>query len=196
MKGMSIYRKKLLNAVLFFARNTKYLNLTKISKLLYFLDFTHLKQTGYPSIGLDYYAFERGPVPRDFWAEIKDCDVPEDFIGEFALLLKTDDFVPSYKEIEIRAIKKPDLSVFSPRELKILEELAFIFKEARGKDISEVTHLPRHPWEITINMAGKNKLIDYMLSIDEESEIDPADAKESLKDYFETQRNFGISPTQ
>jgi len=193
---MNIYRKKLLNAVLFFAKNTKHLNLTKLSKLLYFLDFTHFNQTGYPSIGLDYYAFERGPVPRDFWSEIKDGDVPEDFKGLLALILKTDDFSPGYKEIEVRAIEKPDLSVFTSREMKILEELAFIYKEARGRDISEVTHLPKQPWDITVKKCGKNKLIDYALGIDEKSEVSLDDAMESLKEHFEVVRNFDIKPTK
>ena len=193
---MNIYRKKLLNAVLFFAKNTKRLNLTKISKLLYFLDFTHFKLTGFPSIGLDYYSFERGPVPRDFWAEIKDGNVPEDFKGKLVLIPKTDDLDPNYKELEIRAIAKPDLSIFTPREIKILEELAFIFKEARGIDISEVSHLPKHPWEITVRNVGKNKIIDYMLAIDDKSEIAPDDAIESLKEHFEVVHNFNLKPTK
>ncbi|MBM4433483.1 MAG: DUF4065 domain-containing protein [Chloroflexi bacterium] len=193
---MNIYRKKLLNAILFFAKNTQNLNLTKLSKLLYFFDFTHFKQTGYPSIGLDYYAFERGPVPRDFWLEIKDGDVPEDFKGRLALILKTDDFAPSYKEIEVRAIEKPDLSVFTPREMKILEELAFIYKEARGKDISEVTHLPKQPWDITMKKGGKNTIIDYLLGIDEKSEVSLDDARESLIEHFEAVRNLSLKPTK
>src|SRR4030042_7169334 len=109
---MNIYRKKLLNSVLFFAKKTKYLNLTKLLKLLYFLDFTHFKNTGYPSIGLEYYAFEWGPVPRDFWAEIKDGDVPEDFQGKVVLIVKTNEFDVK-KEIEIKAIENPDLDVFT-----------------------------------------------------------------------------------
>ncbi len=155
----SIYRKKLLNAVLFFAKNTKHLNLTKVSKLLCFLDFTHFKQTGYPSIGLNYYTFRNGPVPRDFWLEIKDGSVPEDFKGKLALIPKTDDFAPNYKELEIRAIKSPDLSVFTPRETKILENLAFIFRDARAWEISEVSHLPNQPWDVTIKKGGENSLL-------------------------------------
>jgi len=194
--GMNIYRRKLLSAVLFFAKNTKHLNLTKLAKVLYFLDFTHFNQTGYPSIGLHYYAFEWGPVPRDFWLEIKGGDVPEDFKGKLALIPKTDDLAPSYKEIEVRAIEKPDLSVFTPREIKILEDLAFVFKEARGRDISEVTHLPKQPWDITIKKKGKNKLIDYLLSIDEESAVSLDDAADSLKEHFEVVHNFDIEPTK
>lgn len=193
---MNIYRRKLLNATLFFAQNTKRVNLGKLSKLIYFLDFMHFKQAGYPSIGLKYYAFEKGPVPRDFWAEIKDGNVPEDFKGKFGLIERTDDFAPSYREVEVIAIEKPDLSVFTPREIKILEELAFVYKEAKAKDISEVSHLPKEPWDITIKKKGKNKLIDYLLSIDEKSEISLNDAKDTLKEHFEAVRNFDIEPTK
>jgi len=192
----SIYRKKLLNAVLFFAKNTKHANLTKLSKLLYFLDFTHFNQTGYPSIGLDYYAFQKGPLPKDFWLEIKDGNVPEDFRGKLALIPMTDDFTPNYKELKIRAIKSPDLSVFTPREIKILENLAFIFRDARAGEISEVSHLPKQPWDITIKKSGENCLIDYLLAIDEKSEISLDVATESLKEHFEVVRNFGIEPTK
>lgn len=192
----SIYRKKLLNAVLFFAKNTKHVNLTKLSKLLYFLDFTHFKQTGYPSIGLNYYTFPWGPVPRDFWLEIKDGNVPEDFRGKLALILRADDFAPNFKEIEVRAIKGPDLSIFTPRETKILDDLAFIFKEARAGEISEVSHLPKQPWDITKKKSGENCLIDYLLAIDEKSEIRLDEARESLKEHFEAVRNFGLEPTK
>lgn len=192
----NIYRRKLLNAVLFFAKNTKHVNLGKLSKLLYLLDFIHFKQIGYPSIGLRYYAFEWGPVPREFWSEIKDGNVPEDFKGKLALIPKTDDLSPDYKEIEVRAIEKPDLSVFTPREIKILTGLAFVFKEARARDMSEVTHLPKQPWDVTIKKLGKNKPIDYLLSIDEESPVSLDDAIDSLKEYFEAVRNFAIEPTK
>ena len=193
---MNIYRKKLLNAVLFFASNTQRVNLGKLSKLLYFLDFIHFNQTGYPSIGLKYYTFEKGPVPRDFWLEIRDADVPEDFKGKIVLIRRTDDFAPNYKEVEIRALEKPDLSVFTPRELELLDELAFVYKEATASDMSEVTHLPKQPWDITRKEKGKNQPIDYLVSIGEESAVSPDDAADSLKEHFEVVRNFGIKPTK
>lgn len=193
---VSIYRRKLLNAVLFFAKNTKYVNLTKLSKLLYFLDFTHFRQTGYPSIGLKYYTFQKGPVPKDFWLEIKDGNVPEDFRDKLALIPRTDDFAPDYKELEIRAIETPDLSVFTPRETKILENLAFIYKDARAWQISEVSHLPKQPWDITIKRDGKNRPIDYLLAIDEKPKVSLDEARDSLKEHFEAVRNLGIKPTK
>ena len=193
---VNIYRRKLLNATLFFAKNTKRVNLTKLSKLLYHLDFIHFKQMGYPCIGLEYYAFDRGPVPRDFWAEIKDGNIPEDFEGKLALIPKSDALPPYDREIEVHAIERPDLSIFTPREIKILEDLAFIYKEANARDISEVTHLPKQPWDITRKTKGKNKPIDYLLSIDEKSEISLDYAIDSLNEHFEVVRNLGIEPTK
>lgn len=193
---MNIYRRKLLNAVLFFASSTKRVNLGKLSKLLYFLDFMHFNQTGYPCIGLKYYAFEKGPVPKDFWLEIRDASVPEDFKEKIALIQRTDDFAPNYKEVEVRALEKPDLSVFTPRETKILEKLAFMYKEATASDMSEVTHLPKQPWDITKKQKGKNKPIDYLVSISEGSAVSLDDAEETLKEHFEVVHSFDIEPTR
>jgi len=193
---MNIYRKKLLNAVLFFATTTKRVNLGKLSKLLYFLDFMHFNQTGYPSIGLRYYTFEKGPVPKDFWLEIRDASVPEDFKRKIALIPRMDDFAPNYREVEVRALEEPDLSVFTPREIKILEKLAFMYKEATASDMSEVTHLPKQPWDITKKQKGKNKPIDYLVSISEESAVSLEDAEDTLKEHGEVVHNFDIEPTK
>ena len=45
---MPIYhhREKLLNAIVYFANHTKSCGKTKLYKLLYYLDFTHFKETG------------------------------------------------------------------------------------------------------------------------------------------------------
>ena len=193
---VNTYRKKLLNATLFFARNTRHSNLTKLLKLLYFLDFTHFKQTGYPSIGLTYYAFPKGPVPKDFWLEVKDGNVPDDFADKLALIRRVDELDPSRKEVEFRAKADPDLSVFTPREIEILDNLAFIFREARAWEMSEVSHLPRQPWDTTIKELGEKRPIDYLLAIDQESEVSLGEAEESLKEHFEAIRNFNLDPTK
>lgn len=189
-----IHRQKLLNAVLYFVRNTRHVNLTKLLKLLYFLDFTHFKQTGYPCIGLRYYTFPKGPVPRDFWSEIRDGNLPEDFVGKLVAIPMRDEIAPTYKELQFRAKANPDLSVFTPREKRILEQLAFVFKDARAWEMSEITHLPKQPWEITIKQKGSNQLIDYLLAIDDEASVSAEDASESLKEYFEAVRNFHLEP--
>jgi len=193
----NIYRRKLLNSILFLAKKTKHLNTTKLAKLLYFLDFDHFKQTGYPSIGLRYYAFKWGPVPKEFWLEMKDGNIPEDFKGKLAIIPRTDELDPDSKGgYEFKAISEPDLSVFTPRERKILDRLAEIYRDAKAWQISEVSHLPGQPWDVTIKKCGENCPIDYLLAIDEKSEISFDDAKECLKEHFEAVRNLDLEPTK
>jgi len=163
-------------------------------KLLYFLDFKHFQQTGYPSIGLVYHAFPKGPVPKDLWLEVKDGNVPDDFRNKLALILRVDELDPNRKEVEFRAISNPDLRIFTPREIEILSNLAFIFKEARASEISEISHLAKQPWDTTIKEFGKMHTIDYLLAIDQDSEVNIHEAAESLKEYFEVTRNFNLNP--
>ena len=192
----NIYRTKLLNAVLFFAKKTKYVNTTKISKLLYFLDFLHFKQTGYPSIGLQYFSFKLGPVPKSFWLEVKDGNVPKDFKGGLALIPKKSDSDPNFREIEFKAKKAPDLSFFSPREVGILDDLALMFKDVKAWQMSEISHLKNQPWDITMKEKGENKPIDYLLAIDNDSEVDIEVARDSLSEHFEIIKNLSLEPTK
>jgi uncharacterized phage-associated protein len=193
----NFYRLKLLNAVLYFSEHTKRCNLTKLLKLLYLLDFTHFKQTGHPSIGLIFYAWKRGPVPKDFYEEIKDGNVPEDFKGKFAILQQEDHSLNAdYKEYLFKRIMKPDETIFTPRELKILQNLCDIFRDATASQMSEVTHLHKQPWDITIKEKGLYKRIDYLLCIEDNSPISKQEAELSLKEYFEVLDNFDLSPTK
>ncbi len=192
----NIYRLKLLNAVLFFAKKTKWANTTKISKLLYFFDFKHFKETGYPAIGLQYFAFKKGPVPKSFWLEVKGGNPPDDFKDKLALIQKKDELDPKSKEIEFKAKKNPDLSVFSPREIEILNNLALMFKDVKAWQISEISHLKNQPWDVTIKQEGLNAPIDYLLAIDEDSKLTAEEAEESLKEYFEILDNFCLRPTE
>lgn len=173
----------------------KHLNITKLSKLLFFLDFTHVKQTGYPSIGLQYNAFENGPVPKAFWLEIKDGIVPEDFKKHLAIIIRRDDFNKEYKELDFRSKANPDMKVFSPREQKILENLAEIYHYVTAKEMSEISHFKNQPWDITYRTKGKNALIDYELAIDSDVTIDKDEIKQLIKEHFEIVKNFELSPT-
>src|SRR3972149_1376061 len=68
---LSHEREKLINAIIFFADNTRFLGKTKLCKLLYFLDFGHFKETGRSVTGMDYYAWKMGPVPVDLYEEVE-----------------------------------------------------------------------------------------------------------------------------
>ncbi len=193
---LSIYRRKLLNAILFFISNTRYVNTTKLLKLLSYLDFIHFRQTGYPSIGLTYYTYKKGPVPVRFWKEIQKGVVPSDLKDSFSIIIRRDDSNSAFKEFKFVAHSKPDLSYFTPRETRILEELANKYKYTRAKHISEDTHLPNQPWDTTIKTRGENVPIDYLVCLDKDSDVDWDTAKNNLSEFYAAVKNFKVGATK
>jgi hypothetical protein len=63
--------EKLVNAINFFARNTKHCHTLKLFKLLNFLDFEHFRATGSGVTGLTYSAWPLGPVPPALFRELQ-----------------------------------------------------------------------------------------------------------------------------
>jgi uncharacterized phage-associated protein len=191
---MSENREKLLNAVLFFTKETGHVNITKLMKLLNFFDFEHFNQTGYPSIGLEYYAFKQGPVPKIFWLEVKDGLLKKDLFDKIAVVMKTGDTGKRETEFRARRGAEVDFAIFTPREKSILEKLAYIYKDATAAMMSDISHEADRPWEITMKEKGLNAPIDYLLALDSKTQIDPEEANENLKDYFAYTKLFDLMP--
>jgi uncharacterized phage-associated protein len=155
-------REKLLNALVYFSKNTRSCGKTKLFKLLYFLDFIHFRETGKSVTGLNYYAWEKGPVPQDLFFELEQPDA--DLKETVALLKQSGD--EDDKLCRVIAKKPFDPKFFSKRELKIMGNLAFVFQDALAKDMVEITHLAGTPWDKTIKEKGHRKRIDYSLAVD------------------------------
>ncbi|OFY46223.1 MAG: hypothetical protein A2Z69_00480 [Bacteroidetes bacterium RBG_13_44_24] len=193
---MSFYRKKLLNAVLVFCKNTKRCNTTKLLKLLAFFDFNHFKETGYPSIGLEYYAWKHGPVAKEFYEEIKNGNVPSDFSNVIAAIPQ--DWGAEYPEIPEYIYKAKrnasvDTSIFTPREMKILKWLCDVYLDATASQMSEVSHLHNSPWDTTVKTKGYYQSIDFLLCIDDESPLKIDEAREKHQEHIEMLQNFNIT---
>ncbi|MFH0727104.1 MAG: Panacea domain-containing protein [Pseudomonadota bacterium] len=180
------HREKLINAIIYFANHTKYCGKTKLLKLLYFLDFSHFKQTGRSVTGLDYFAWKMGPVPKELFEEISGnmkSDM-KDAIQE--LVADPEGFQP------IRPQKKFDGQFFSKKEKRLLEDISFIFKDANADAMVESTHLKSEPWDKTLKEKGEFKKIDYMLAVDSEVVSLPYDeAKERMEERSEIFHLFG-----
>lgn len=112
-------RDKLINVIVFFARNTRYLGKTKLCKLLYFLDFEHFKETGRSVTGFDYYAWKNGPVPVELYQEI---DMPEPDLAERVRF--TEKPTRRGPMLTVEAVSEFDASLFSKRERRLMESLA------------------------------------------------------------------------
>ena len=178
------YREKLINAIIYFAKNTRYCGKTKLLKLLFFLDFRHFKQTGKSVTGLEYFAWEMGPVPRDVFEEF-DSMKPD--LNEAINIISHEG---RFQEIKP---KKPfDDEYYSEKEKRLLEEISFMFRDAKADDMVEVTHLKNEPWHRTLKEKGAFGKIDYILAIDNMKDNLPYDeAKERMEEILEMHRIFG-----
>ncbi|MEA1947007.1 MAG: Panacea domain-containing protein [Thermodesulfobacteriota bacterium] len=158
-------------------------------KLLYFFDFIHFRQTGKSVTGQDYFAWDKGPVPVEAY---KDLTGKEDKVLG---LKKIATLVPkgeNFLEVKAMARAKFDKKVFSEREFLLLKQVAEIFRDARAKDMVEVTHLKNFPWEKTKNTKGIFKRIDYELSLDgSEDQLNFEIIKERQAEIAEMERLFG-----
>ncbi len=180
-------REKLINAVLLFARNTKFCGKTKLMKLLYFLDFTHFKQTGRPVTELDYYAWDQGPVPKDFFEEISQQMMPADLTKAFSIKKLGEKFEAIVPKVKV------DKNYFSARELRIIDNLCEIHSTVKAEDISEISHLENHPWDKTKKEQGMFSKIDYLLAIDSKRDSLPLEvARERSKSRKEMYNRYGV----
>lgn len=171
-------REKLINAIVFFARNAQAVGKVKLFKLLYLLDFEHFKQTGRTVTGLEYQAWELGPVPPSLMQQWGDFE--PDLAGAIAIEpVRVIDYV--------RSAVKPrvdfDESAFSKRELSIMEDLVRRYGEVYSPHLIDVTHEENGAWARVWNEGeGRNRPIPTELAL---SEDDPnRDAiLESAYDY-------------
>ena len=164
VKSQDKYRKRLLEAMVFFAQKLKHPNKTVIFKVLAELDFKHFERTGIPVTNMEYEAWERGPVPRELYQEItreKDLVVPEDFKSALSCAKKqyvTKSGEPGV-EFTFHNKRKADLSVFSPRQIEIMEDVAFAYKFANATISSHASHEMDKPWYKAVKKYGREGVV-------------------------------------
>lgn len=154
-------REKLINAIIFFAKNTRFLGKTKLCKLLYFLDFEHFKETGRSVTGMDYFAWKMGPVPVDLYEEV---DMPEADLAEKVEFAETP--TRNGSMLVVRPVAEFDNSHFSKREMRIMRALSEEFRDTRADDMIEATHLENRPWhKIYVEDGKRQQQIPYDLAL-------------------------------
>ncbi|MDI6766429.1 MAG: Panacea domain-containing protein [Bacteroidota bacterium] len=196
MELNNTYRKKMLHAIIYFTKKVKNPTKVKIFKLLFFSDFEHFKETGNSITNLDYYAYDFGPVPKHLYEEISDNKVPEDFSPYITLLpFKSEESGKQGAIFKVKEKIKPDLTIFSPRQQRVLEKFADMFRDVDAKMISDISHFKNHPWDKTKNEKGLFNKIEYILALDDESKISVEDAMEAMKEREEMFKVFPLKKT-
>jgi len=182
-------KEKRINAIRYFCRHANFLTETKLYKLLYFLDFLHFKEVGRPVTDLEYFAWSYGPVPSKLFFEIKEKKAPKEIL--MCIIEEKDAETGKKVRTSFKSLQAPNLNVFSDREIQMLEKVAFIFKDAKAKDMTEITHLKNEPWHKTLESKGEKSKIDFLLSLDKDAKIDESLAEERLKLSKEMKQLFG-----
>lgn len=137
-------RERLRQAVVYFATHTRYCGKIKLFKLLFLLDFEHFRQTGKSVTGLDYQAWKFGPVPVEVMEE--------------------------WEELGGNLVALPGVQVdeeaFTPRQLRILAELAQRYRDTQSAKLIDVTHAQNGAWDrVWQGGQGKQSLIPYELAL-------------------------------
>lgn len=189
MQLQDIAKEKRINAIRYFCRHTNHLTETKLYKLLYFLDFLHFKEVGRSVTDLEYFAWDFGPVPTKLFFEIKERRAPKEIL--MCIIEEKDIDTGEKRRTSFKSLQAPDLNVFSEREIQILEKVAYIFRDAKAKNMTEITHLKNEPWHRTLESKGEKAKIDYLLSLDKDANISEDLARERLKLSQEMKQVFG-----
>lgn len=178
-------RQKMIHAIIYFAENTRQCGKTKLHKLLYLLDFKHYSMTGRSVTGLEYYAWKMGPVPVALQNEL---DEPQDdFCAAIGMSCE--------KVIDLPRLKfEPkcefDPSLFSKREMKLLQGIARQYKNKTANEMVDVTHGENHAWaKIWRNGDGYNNLIPYEVSLGD-NELEFHRISELAAEHREIQANY------
>lgn len=163
-------REKLIQAIGYFAKNTRFCGKVKLFKLLYFLDFEHYKVTGRNVTGLTYHAWKYGPVPVSLYEEL---DSPEpDFAS--AINISEISVRNSQPMLSLKPLAEFSVELFTKRELKLLEKLASEYRETQSEDMIEATHLENMPWDRVYNQQGNKQAVipyEYAIAINEKEEM-------------------------
>lgn len=158
-------REKLINAILYFASHTRHCGKIKLFKLLYLLDFEHFRQTGRSVTGLDYRAWELGPVPIHLmqeWEELK-----PDLAA--VVSIQPERVIDYVRETVVPQAEFDDRH-FSKRELRLMEELADRYRDVFSPKMIDVTHVENGAWDRVWNDGqGFDQPIAYDLALAEDA---------------------------
>ena len=130
--------KKYKNAILYFANKIgkgSVRGKKKMYKLFYFLDFDFFEKYEKPITGAIYHKLQMGPAPSYF-------DVTANDLKKAGLLIinkrKT---APGYNDTVVyKALEKPDLSIFTKEEIKMLKRIVEKYGDKTGSELEVLTH--------------------------------------------------------
>jgi len=145
-------KEKYKNAILFFSENVPALGVTKLNKLLYFLDFDHFEKYGDAVTGDTYENKELGPVPQNIDNILTEMQAENliDIVPEQVI---------NFVRYHLLAKSKHNMNIFKSSEIEVLCEIAEKWNHHTAKEIVMASH-GEAPWLATRN----GEVIPYPLA--------------------------------
>lgn len=162
-------REKLKNAVLYFVQKDKTVGLTKLMKLLFYLDFRLYRQTGESLTGEKYEAWNFGPVPADVWRELRlGEDAGMGLMDVIKVYPVKEDPRDEATGIKLAPDSKAKFSdyYFTGREVQELKNVSEMFNGLSATLVVKAAHTRNDPWDVTLKKLGEKAHIDYELALE------------------------------
>jgi uncharacterized phage-associated protein len=133
---MKVNLRKLMQLIVFFAYHeaVKPLGKTKLFKLLYFTDVTHLCTAGEPITGAEYLKYPYGPVPMQGAFALKELQKHR-LIMQKRVQLTNTKFMR-----EITALQMPDMTMFTEQEMITIHSVIQQYGEDTASALSWKSH--------------------------------------------------------
>ncbi len=107
----------------------------KLNKVMYYADFAAYRQFGQPITGATYLKLSEGPAPRDLLKERRKLIDS----GEAKL-----DMRPYFTGMQHRLViaegRNPDLELFRPGELELVDSVIDFFEGKTAREVSDFSH--------------------------------------------------------
>jgi len=152
-------KKKIDNLILHFAQKEMlHLGKKKLAKLLYFTDFTSQELLGRPITGMRYEKWQFGPVPATFYKHLDRLEA----IKKISIDKPKTIYIPE----TITTEAKPDYSVFSEEEKKIIDSITEQYKSAPAGRLEKIAK-NEPPYKMVVEGEIPYHLAYYRNTFDE-----------------------------
>jgi uncharacterized phage-associated protein len=133
---MAVNLRKFMQLIVFFAHHeaVKPLGKTKLFKLLYFTDATHLDKAGQSITGAEYLKYPYGPVPTQGDYALKELQKHR-LIHQRRVQIASEHF-----RREITALQMPDMMIFTAQEQQTIQHVIQLYGEDSAMVLSWKSH--------------------------------------------------------
>lgn len=140
---------KIKNMLIYFARNVKNLFEVKLMKLFWYADAMSYVETGKTMTGLVYTHQKFGALPIGY-----------EYFTRFGTVVQDDRQVKNYMATEFKPKTgyEFDDSLFSSKEIEILNKISKRFRDCTGKELSDIMHN-----EDAYQLTNDKEIIDFSL---------------------------------